>query len=69
VKATIEGVVHAFRFDNLRRRLPAATRIGGAEVDADDLAHGAHFLFSAAGRPVLSAPEWIREIAGPLVGP
>ena len=26
-------------------------RIGGAEVDADDLAHGAHFLSFTADRP------------------
>ncbi len=45
---------HAFCvFDNLRRLAfhYGDARIGGAEVDADDLAHGAHFLFSAAGRP------------------
>ncbi|MGB7703187.1 MAG: hypothetical protein WBL91_16375, partial [Pseudolabrys sp.] len=32
-------------------------RIGGAEVDADDLAHGSSSQI-AAGRPGRLAPEW-----------
>ena len=65
---------HALRvLDDLRRLAfhHGDARIGGAEVDADDLAHGSHFLFSAAGRPGPFGTRQgrFRETRGPLVRP
>src|SRR5262249_51881862 len=66
---------HALRvFDDLRRLAfhHGDARIRGAEVDTDDLAHGAHFLFvcgRSAGpfrHPIERAPAWA---AGPLIRP
>ena len=51
---------HAFGvLDNFRRLAfhDGDARIGGAEVDADDLAHGSSSQI-AAGRPGHLAPEW-----------
>ena len=64
---------HAFGVLDDFRRLAfhhGDARIGGAEVDADDLAH-VFFLSSAAGRPGHLAPDWKSRgsSADPLIRP